>query len=122
MFKRIIIYAAFLLIFSLGFIAWNLHLMEIEDHYGDLQKVYFESQNGDLILNKKTSKFGTISKNWQRANVITKQNDTVDLYEFVNEDKYEVFRIEKKFSLNELTFEKIIELKNEKSIKSIVNN
>ncbi len=58
--------------------------MEIEDHYGDLQETYFDSKNGDLIVNKKTKKFGFISKNWKRAYVITKQNDTLDLYDLIN--------------------------------------
>ncbi|MDI9309727.1 MAG: hypothetical protein QM535_05895 [Limnohabitans sp.] len=55
--------------------------MEIEDHYGDLQEIYFESQSGDLIINTQTKKFGIITKNWKRANVITQQGDTLDLFE-----------------------------------------
>ncbi len=96
--------------------------MEIEDHYGSLQEVYFESKNGDIIVNKQTQNFGLISKDWKRIHVITKEKDTVDLYEFVNENKYEVFRSENEFYLNNLTFEKIIDLKSKKLIESIINN
>lgn len=101
---------------------WGLYLMEIEDHYGDLQEIYFESENGDLILNKQNQTFGIISKNWKRANVITKQKDTLDLYDFVNENRYEVLRSETKLNLSDLTFEKLMKLKNEESVKSILNN
>lgn len=95
--------------------------MEIEDHYGDLQKIYFESRNGDLIINKQTKNFGLISKSWKRATIITKQ-DTLDLYSFVNEDKYEVFRSDENLILNKLNFDKIISLKSKKTIQSILSN
>lgn len=120
--KKTIHYFAILFFILLGFICSGIYLMEIEDHYSDLQEVYFESKTGDLIINKQTGKFGLISKSWKRANIITKQKDTLDLTSFVNENKYEVFRSEKEFNLEELSFEKIINLRDKKLIKSILSN
>src|SRR6218665_2329033 len=122
MLRKTFLLFSLLLLFCAGFIKFGLYLMEIEDHYGDLQEVYFESQNGDLIINKQNQTFDIISKNWRRSNVITKQNDTLDLCDFIRQNKYEILRIEKELALNDLTFEKIIKLKNEKSAKSIINN
>lgn len=122
MLKKIIVSAFILLIPLSSFVIWSLYLVEIEDHYGDLQNVYFESKSGDLILNKPTRNFGIISKDWKRVNIITKEKDTIDLYDFVNENKYEVFRSEKDFDLGNLTFEKIIKLKNRKVIETILSN
>lgn len=100
--------------------------MEIDDHYGDLQKVYFDSKSGDIIINKQTKQFGIITKNWKRADVITKENDTLDLYDLIyknqEENKYEVFRIEDELKINELNFEKILELKSKNSIETIIKN
>jgi Na+/H+ antiporter NhaA len=53
-----------LIIFTL--ISFGLWTMEIEDRYGDLQEVYYKSQDGDLILleNKQNglNKYGLIDK------------------------------------------------------------
>lgn len=100
--------------------------MEIDDHYGDLQEVYFDSKSGDIIINKQTKQFGIITKNWKRADVITKENDTLDLYDFIyknqEENKYEVFRSEEELKNNELNFEKILELKSKNLIETIIKN
>ena len=109
-----------------GFIVWGLHLMEIEDHYGDLQQIYFNSENGDLILIKDTKTFGIITKNWKRANAITQKNDTLDLYDLIyikeRENKYELLRSDTELNLSELTFEKIMEMKSKNSLKTILKN
>lgn len=118
--KNATIYVLIVTFVFFSFIGCGLYLMEIEDHYGDLQEIYFESKSGDLIINKKTKSLGIISKNWKRANIITKQKDTLDLYDFLHENKYEVLRGEQYFDLNDLTFEKIVDLKNKNAIKSIL--
>lgn len=126
MLKKIILSVILIALGIFGFVVWGLYLMEIEDHYGDLQETYFDSKNGDLIVNKKTKKFGVIAKNWKRANVITKQNDTLDLYELIyangNECNYEVFRSDTELNIQELSFEKIIELKDKNSIQTVIKN
>nr|WP_315186872.1 hypothetical protein [uncultured Flavobacterium sp.] len=57
----------FILIFL--FIAYNLRLMEVEDRYGDLQEIYWKTENNDIAFNKlnKTSAF--IEKDWKRMYV-----------------------------------------------------
>lgn len=124
--KKIILSVILIAFGIFGFIVWSLYLMEIEDHYGDLQETYFDSKNGDLIVNKKTKKFGVISKSWKRANVITKENDTLDLYDLINENgkefDYEVFRGDTEMDIQELSFEKIMELKDKNSIQTVIKN
>ena len=126
MLKKIILSVTIIAFGIFGFIVWGLYLMEIEDHYGDLQETYFDSKNGDLIVNKKSKKFGFISKNWKRANVITKQNDTLDLYDLINtngkECDYEVFRSDTELDIQKLSFEKIMELKEKNSIQTVIKN
>jgi hypothetical protein len=108
------------------FIAWTLYLVEIEDHYGDLQEIYFDSKTGDIIINKQTEKFGIISKNWKRADIITNNNDTLDLYDMIytnqKENKYEVFRSKKELKVDELSFNKILKFKNNNSLETIIKN
>ena len=97
------------------FIICGLYLMEIEDRYGDLQQVYFDSKNGDIIINKQTKKYGIITKNWKRVNILTKEKDTIDLEDLIiinrKENKYEVLRSDDKLNIDELDFGKIMELK-----------
>jgi hypothetical protein len=80
-----------------GFIGFGLYSMEIEDHYGDLKELYYDSENGDLIVNKTTSEFGIIEKSWKRINIKTQQKDSTDLYNWVyqngTETKTEIYRI-----------------------------
>jgi len=124
--KKIILSVIIIALGIFGFIVWGLYLMEIEDHYGDLQETYFDLKNGDLIVNKKTKKFGVIAKNWKRANVITKQNDTLDLYDLLypngNECDYEVYRSATELDIQELSFEKIMELNDKNSIQTVIKN
>lgn len=126
MIKKILLSIAIILVFLFGWILFGLYLIGIEDHYGDLQEVYFDSKSGDIIVNKQTQKFGIIIKNWKRADVITKENDTLDLYELINvnqkENKYEVFRSENELKIEELTFRKIIELERKNLLKTIIKN
>lgn len=126
MLKKIVIGALILILTFCGIIIGGLYLMEIEDHYGDLQDVYFDTKSGDIIINKQTQKFGIITKNWKRADVITKENDTLDLYNFIyinqKENKYEVFRSENELNIPDLTFEEILELKSKNLIETIIKN
>ncbi|MCD0464769.1 hypothetical protein [Flavobacterium sp. ENC] len=124
--KKIIVFGVVILLLLLGFISGGLYLAEIEDHYGDLQEIYFDSKTGDIIINKQTGKFGLITKNWKRAYVIAKENDTLDLYDLIyvnqHENKYEVLRSDKDLKIKDLSFEKIIQLKKDNLIETIIKN
>ena len=126
MIKKIALGIIILLFVIFGLISWSLYLIEIEDHYGDLQEIYFNCKSGDIIINRQTQKFGIITKNWKRANVITKENDTLDLYNLIyvnqQENKYELLRSQKELKINELSFEKIVELKKDNIIQTIIKN
>jgi len=67
----------------IGVIGFGFYAMEIEDHYGDLQKLYYNSKSGDIIVNKTTSEFGIVEKNWKRINIRTKEKDSTDLWNWV---------------------------------------
>jgi len=126
MIKKILLSVVILFFMLFGVIAWGLYLMEIEDHYGDLQEIYFQSKDGDLIINKKTKQYGIITKNWKRANIITKENDTLDLYNFIySNDKaanYEVFRKKGILKIHHFDFEIILELQRKNLIETIIKN
>ncbi|RED26668.1 hypothetical protein BD847_0590 [Flavobacterium cutihirudinis] len=124
--KKIILRVLSVSLIFFCFITWGLYLIEIEDHYGDLQEVYFDAKNGDIIINKQTQKFGIITKTWKRADVLTKENDTLDLYEliYINgiENKYEVFKTKDELKISELSYQKIIDLKNKKMLETVAKN
>jgi len=116
-----------IIITIVGFIGFGLYLMEIEDNYGDLQELYYKSKSGDIIINKTTSEFGIIEKNWRRINIRTKTKDSTNLYNWVNHNrvktKTEIYR--GKFRANELNDITYSELKKriEKSeFKLIIKN
>ncbi len=49
--KIIIIVIIIAIIGIVGFIGIGFYTMQIEDHYGNLQEIYYKSKNGDLISN-----------------------------------------------------------------------
>ena len=126
MLRGLILSAMIILIGLFGFVFWSLYLIEIEDHYGNIQEVYFNSESGDLVVNKETGRFGIISKKWKRVDVITQQNDTLDLYNLIyineKEGKYELFRSNSKLNLYKLNLKKIHELESKKALKIINRN
>jgi hypothetical protein len=126
MLTKIILSILTVLFILCGLIAFGLYSMEIEDHYRDLQQVYFDSENGDIIINKRTHQFGIITKNWKRADIITNEKDTLDLYELIYtnqiENKYEVFRSENELKIKELTFEKILDLRKKNLLETVIKN
>lgn len=77
-----------MIIAVVGFIGFGLHTMEIEDHYGDYQEIYYESKDLDIIVNEETSEFGIVGKNWKRLNIKTKEKDSTDLYTFASKASY----------------------------------
>ena len=110
-----------------GFIGFGLYTMEIEDHYGDLQELYYESENGDVIINKTTSEIGIVEKTWTRINIRTVDKDSSDLYSFIYrngvESKAEIYRpINGKIRLNELTYTELEKRINYSELKLIKRN
>jgi hypothetical protein len=115
------------MIATLGFVGFGLYSMEIEDHYGDLQVFYYDSESGDIIVNKTTSKFGFVEKNWKRINIRTKEIDSTDLYNWVyqngNETKIEIYRpIKVKIGLNDITYSELNKLIENYELKLISKN
>ncbi|MGM0581371.1 MAG: hypothetical protein ACQETL_11865 [Bacteroidota bacterium] len=76
-------------IFLLGFIGLGFYAMEIEDHYGNLQELYYESKDGDIIVNKTTLEIGKIEKSWKRINIRTEKKDSTGLYNWIYQNGYE---------------------------------
>ena len=124
--KKVILSIIIIFIGFSMFIICGLYLMEIEDRYGDLQQVYFDSKNGDIIINKQTKKYGIITKNWKRVNILTKEKDTIDLEDLIiinrKENKYEVLRSDDKLNIDELDFGKIMELKKNGILEDVIKN
>ena len=109
--KKILIAVSVLIIGLAVSIGFGLYLMEIDDHYGDLQELYFESRSGDLIVDMENAEFGVLTKNWRRINVITK-GDTSDLFNWVNrKDKPSsvvIFKTyDKDIEFSAMTFEQV---------------
>ena len=110
-----------------GLIGFGLYSMEIEDHYGDLKELYYDSEDGDLIVNKTTSEFGTIEKNWKRINIKTQQKDSTDLYNWVyqngTETKSEIYRAKNgETELNGITYSELKKMIEKSELKLVTKN
>lgn len=84
--------------------------MEVEDHYGDLQEFYFKSESGDLMIFGEYEKIGLVDKTWKRIRLIDSRKDTVDLYNWFYDDRYQngsntLYRTKKEFTLDRLNKE-----------------
>lgn len=98
--------------------------MEIEDHYGDYQEIYYESQNLDIIVNEETSEFGIVAKNWKRLNIRTKEKDSTDLYTFSSKASYysniKVYRPKTTIErIEQMNFADVQKLISEKKVKLV---
>jgi len=113
-----------IMISLIGFVGFGLYTLEIEDHYGDYQELFYESKNGDIIVNKITSEFGIIEKTWKRINIRTQTKETTDLYFWIYqnglENKTEVYRPRKgKIEINEITYSDLIRMIDDSKLKLI---
>ncbi|RRJ90152.1 hypothetical protein [Flavobacterium macacae] len=111
----------------IGFVSYGLYLMEIEDHYGDIQNFHFKSKNGDLIINKSTSEFGIVEKTWKRLNIRTNEKDSTDLYFWVYKNgvqtKAEVYRPKDGgIELNGITYSELMKKIDNSELKLITRN
>ncbi len=67
--KRIVIGVLISSFCLFGFLFYGLHLMDVEDRYGDLQDLYWDSRDGDIIVNKLNSEVGIVELDWHRIYV-----------------------------------------------------
>lgn len=71
-----------------AFILYGLYLMDIEDRYGDLQQLYFNSKTGDIIINNMNGDIGIIKFNKRRIFVNTGK-ETLHIDEWLDpQNKY----------------------------------
>ena len=117
-----------LLIFGLVVIAtllsmtYGFYLMEIEDHYGDNQEIYFQSRQGDIVVNRDKRELGTIEKDWKRIKIIDNP-DTVDRWSWLTEDNIEIYRPRiNGLTVKNLKYEDIENLIDDKKIELIIKN
>ena len=115
----------FAIIVLMVFVAFGLYTMEIEDHYGDYQEVYYVFQDGDIIVNEETSQLGIVGKNWKRLNIWTKEKDSTDLYFFAirksHNSTIKIYQPQTEIKgIKQMEFESIKELITEKKIKLIL--
>lgn len=108
------------------FLIYNsLQLMAIEDHYGDLQDVYYKTETGDLIIG-----------NGKRAGFIKKLENRIyvddngclkELYNWVNQEqqpvKFSIYRPEITESfINQPTFGEPNNLIQKQKLKPIISS
>jgi hypothetical protein len=115
---KIILAVVGLLTFGTGVIlAFGMYTMEIEDTYGDNQDIFYNSRQGDIVINHDTKELGQITKTWKRFYVIN-QNDTLNINNWWDDKQIEIFRlIDKSISGNNLSYEEIDGLKQQKKIE-----
>jgi hypothetical protein len=123
-FKYGLLIFGIVIIAVVGLIGFGLHAMEIEDHYGDYQEIYYESKDSDLIINEETSEFGIIEKNWKRLNIQTKEKDSTDLYTFASKASYysniKVYRPKTSIEpIEKLDLSKVKKLISDKKVKLV---
>ena len=109
MIKKIIFTFSIILLISSILIGFGLYTLGIEDNYGDLQNLYYKSNNGDVIINRETKEFGIIIKDWKSIKVKTPKNEIFDLEYWVNRDnnyKIEIYRIHQ-INISKITFKEI---------------
>jgi hypothetical protein len=90
------------LIISIGlctFVVYGLYLIDIEDRYGDLQNLYFESKTGDVVINRLNGEVGILQIEKRRM-FIEINNKKLHIDEWLDpKNKYifdvEIYRIDK---------------------------
>lgn len=103
-------------------ISYGFYLMEIEDHYGDNQEIFFQSQQGDIAVNRDKRELGTIEKNWKRIYIID-NSDKVDIWSWLDKDDIEIYRPRiNGLTAKNLKYDDIDNLIDEKKIELIIKN
>ena len=103
-------------------VTYGFYLMEIEEHYGDSQDIFFQSRQGDIAVNRDKREFGTIEKNWKRIYIIDKV-DTVDIWSWLDKDDIEIYRPRiNGLTAKNLKYDDIDNLIDDKKIELIIKN
>jgi hypothetical protein len=103
----------------------GLYAMDIEDHYGDLQTVYYQADDGDLIIDNK-NRYGFLKKVSNR--IYVEEDDYMrDLNSWVNISQSTVKFSVYKFKVYEtwITRPSYVEIKrliNEQKLKAKISN
>ena len=101
---------------------YGFYLMEIEDHYGDNQEIFFQSRQGDIVINRDKKELGTIEKNWKRIYIIH-HSDTVDIWSWLDKDDIEIYRPRiNGLTAKNLNYNDIDNLIDDKKIELIIKN
>ena len=124
--KRILLSISIIIIGGFTFILYGLYLMDIEDRYGDLQQLYFDSKSGDIIINNMNGNIGLIEFNKRRIFVNTGKEtlhvdewlDPQNKYIF-NTDIYRPKHAREYLNLKRNEFDKKLKLENLESISHI---
>ena len=124
--KRILISVSIFIIGCFTFVFYGLYLMDIEDRYGDLQQLYFDSKSGDIIVNNMNGKIGLIEFHRRRIFVNTGK-ETLDVDEWLdpqnkyifNTDIYRPKYARDYLNLNRNEFDRKLKLENLESISHI---
>jgi hypothetical protein len=97
-----------IIISIIGVITFGFYTMDIEDHYGDLQEIFYEVKSGDIILSRPTQEVGILNKNFTRMNVINVKNESKDLYNWVyvngKQKQIEIYRPKEQINSDELDY------------------
>jgi hypothetical protein len=104
-----------------GFLLSGLYLMEIEDHYGDNQNIYFKVNQGDIAVNRDTKQVRTINKTWKRIYGIEK-TDTIDMWHWLDKNTIEIYRQASSLDNDQLTYDDIDNLVDEKKLEFVTKN
>ncbi len=80
----VLLFAAILIAFFLFF---GFYAMEIEDHFGNHQEIFYRSRNGDVIVQENSKDFGVVQKSWTRLTLWTNEKDSLGLYHFIGDSQ-----------------------------------
>ena len=121
-FRRILVFLIVLLISFSIYLYFGLKMLDIEDRYGDLENIYWNSKNDDIALNKKNSECALIRKEKNRVYVIKNQRK-LDIDYWLNPQNadydVEVYRPKNKIALYKLTSEELYSLTKNSETKLI---
>jgi hypothetical protein len=106
-----------LILVLVAFVAMGLYGMEIEDTYGDNQDIFYNSRQGDIVVNHEAKEFGEIKKTWKRF-YVTYKSDTVDIGDWWDDKNIEVYkRTDSETSQETFTYSEIGRLTGEGKLK-----